>query len=267
MRGVILPVQEKGFFGCAALLTYSILYHEKGQWERNHWSPGRGGVVVAKGNVRVVLASEHARVRDFLGGLVEGEAGVEVIGQAHNAVKAVSMARSLRPDIAVIDCHLPHGVGLDTVPLSRASGLDAAQAISSQMPETRVILVNNLDSLAQVGRRAGPSAAAYCIANKGTCVLLSSGHLFADLAESGAPLMASIEVRPAALQQKVTHASEMVVFFGALAFGGGLALTLTMWLAPIGLPLAILGAATVAGGLVARVAASLWQRVRGQSGR
>lgn len=222
---------------------------------------------MAKGNVRVVLASEHAQVRDFLGGLVEGEEGVEVIGQAHNAVKAVALARSLRPDVAVIDCHLPHGIGLDAVPLSRASGLDAAQAISAQMPETRVILVNNLDSLAQAGRRSSQDAvAAFCIANKGTCVLLSSGHLFPDLAEPGIPLMASIEARPgAALQQKVTHASEMVVFFGALAFGGGLALTLTMWLAPIGLPLAILGAATAAGGLLAKVAASLWRRARGQA--
>src|SRR3990170_4440534 len=93
-------------------------------------------------NIRVILASGNPSVRHFLRGAVEGEPGTTVIGQAENATKALVMARNLRPDIAIIDSYLPHSVSLETVPLSRIGGLDAAQAAFEEIPNLRVVLLN-----------------------------------------------------------------------------------------------------------------------------
>ena len=64
-------------------------------------------------------------------------AGLSVmgVGEVENATKALTLAKTLRPDIAVIDSCLPNAVGLDVSPI-----------IYEQMPEVRVILVNNLDA-------------------------------------------------------------------------------------------------------------------------
>ena len=63
-----------------------------------------------------------------------------------NVTKALILARNLRPDIAIIDCYLPYVIGLDALPPSRIGGLDTAQTISQGIPNTRVILLNNLDT-------------------------------------------------------------------------------------------------------------------------
>ena len=99
-----------------------------------------------KQGVRVFLASEHSYVRDFLSEVIEQEDGVDIIGQAQDARQALTLTRNLRPDVAVIDSYLPHDAGLDTIPMSRINGLDTAQAISQEMPNTRVILLSNPES-------------------------------------------------------------------------------------------------------------------------
>ena len=73
-------------------------------------------------NVRVIVASEYPEVRHFLSEVVEEQGGAIIIGQAENATKALTLARSLGPDGANVDSNLPRAIGLDTVPLSRIDG-------------------------------------------------------------------------------------------------------------------------------------------------
>ncbi len=99
-----------------------------------------------KQKVHVLLASEYSQVRDFLSEVIEQEDGVDIIGQAQDARHALTLTRNLRPDVAVIDSYLPHDAVLDSIPLSRINGLDTAQAIFKEMPNTRVILLSNPES-------------------------------------------------------------------------------------------------------------------------
>ncbi|MBI2860746.1 MAG: response regulator [Chloroflexi bacterium] len=210
-------------------------------------------------NVRVVLASESPQVRNFLRQLVERENGVEVVGQAKNAVGVLTLVGNLSPDVAVIDCHLPHSISLDTIPLSRISGLDAAQGIRQIMPNTKVILLNNLDKASLLGGSAHPDMGIYTLESGGASIALGPDRL----AEETYPLFASLGVKPeAAMQQKVTSAGDKVIFFGALAFAGGWLLTITVAFAPVGAPLALLGGVTVALGLAAKLAVSLWRKAK-----
>lgn len=79
--------------------------------------------------MRVLLAEDHQIVRQGVRGLLE-KAGHEVVGEASDGQEAVKLARTLFPDIAVLDVAMP-----------RLNGLDTAREIRSLSPKTRTILL------------------------------------------------------------------------------------------------------------------------------
>src|SRR3972149_4209030 len=96
-------------------------------------------------NVRVLLASENPGTRSILRRIVETEDRAVIVAEAENGARALSLARSLRPDVVLIDSCLPSIVGLDNIPLSREGGLDVAQSISEEIPNMHVVLLNSLN--------------------------------------------------------------------------------------------------------------------------
>jgi CheY-like chemotaxis protein len=78
--------------------------------------------------------------------VVRDEPGAAVAGEAKSGAEATTLARELRPDVALLDFHLPRAIGLDSVRLSRINGLDAAQTINAEVPGTRVVLLTDLDT-------------------------------------------------------------------------------------------------------------------------
>lgn len=56
--------------------------------------------------IRLIIADDHAVVREGLVALLEEEADLEVIGQAGNGTEAVALVRQHRPDIALLDITL-----------------------------------------------------------------------------------------------------------------------------------------------------------------
>lgn len=208
-------------------------------------------------NMRVMLASEHPDVQHFLRGVVEQEDGV-IVGQAENATKALTLARQLRPDVALVDCYLPHTVGLDSVALSRIGGLDAAQAISQESPKTRVVLIPNLseESLSQQawGHNNG---AFFAVKTNGSTIPFALQALYQKVALSDSVIFANVEMKPRVIPRQQSRLTDKAIFFGGLSFVGGWFLVLTIFLAPLGIGLAAAGAATMLLGLVGKLAASL----------
>jgi len=216
-----------------------------------------------KENVRVIVASEYPEVRNLLNELARREPGAVVVGQAENGIKATSLARRLRPDVAMLDCHLPHTVGADTIPLSRVSGLDAALVISHEVRNTRVILLSNLDS--DVFREQGLNLAlgAY-LSNQsaGATSSLTLREVSNKTLHPGAVVFANVEAREQkSLSQRVIEGSDKAIPLGGLAIFGGLCLILTMVFAPVGIVLASAGAAALLLGVAGKVATSMWSRV------
>jgi two-component system response regulator NreC len=78
---------------------------------------------------RVLLADDHQIVRQGLRGILVA-AGHEVIGEASDGREALKLARTLNPDIAVLDLSMP-----------LLNGLDAAREMRRLAPDIKIILL------------------------------------------------------------------------------------------------------------------------------
>ena len=65
--------------------------------------------------MRILIADDSAVVRERLISLLTDLHGIEVIGQAEDAMEARSMAEKLRPDVAILDLRMPKGSGADVL--------------------------------------------------------------------------------------------------------------------------------------------------------
>ncbi len=80
--------------------------------------------------IRVLLADDEQLIRTALATLVGLEDDVEVVGQAASGPEAVAVARSVGPDVAVLDLQMP---GLD--------GIEVAAALREAVPGCGVVIV------------------------------------------------------------------------------------------------------------------------------
>ncbi|HHV77464.1 MAG TPA: response regulator transcription factor [Syntrophothermus lipocalidus] len=78
--------------------------------------------------VRVLIADDHALVREGLRRLLELDERIEVVGEAGDGQGAINLARKYRPDVILMDVNMP---GTD--------GVTATQVIKKEMPETDII--------------------------------------------------------------------------------------------------------------------------------
>lgn len=84
--------------------------------------------------IRVLLADDHALVREGTRRLLETESDVEVVAEAASGEEAIEAVLRLHPDIAIMDIAMP-GMG----------GIEATRAIKVHAPETAVLVLSAYD--------------------------------------------------------------------------------------------------------------------------
>jgi two-component system response regulator NreC len=82
------------------------------------------------GPIRVLVADDHAMVRQSLRYLLEAQPGLEEQGEAANGREAVEMAEKLQPDVILMDTIMP---GLN--------GIEATRQIRRRLPKTKVLML------------------------------------------------------------------------------------------------------------------------------
>jgi two-component system, NarL family, response regulator LiaR len=88
--------------------------------------------VTTSDSIRVLLVDDHAIVRKGVRALLHTEEGIEVVGEAENGHRAVSLAEALRPDVILMDLVMP---GID--------GVEAIRRIIGRQSEARIVVVTS----------------------------------------------------------------------------------------------------------------------------
>ncbi len=82
--------------------------------------------------IRILLADDEHLIRGALAALLALEDDLEVVAQAATGEQALSMARALKPDVAVIDLQMP---GMD--------GVSVAKTLTDELPGCRTMIVTS----------------------------------------------------------------------------------------------------------------------------
>jgi len=78
--------------------------------------------------VRVLIADDHVALRRSLIRALQSDAGMEVVGEAGDGGMAVELAKTLNPDIVIMDVVMP-----------LVNGIDATRQIMADCPHTQII--------------------------------------------------------------------------------------------------------------------------------
>jgi signal transduction histidine kinase len=99
--------------------------------------------------IRVLLADDHAMVRQGLRSVLESYHDVQVIGEAQDGMQAVELAQALQPDVVVMDVNMP-----------RLDGIQATSRVKREHPATVVIglSVHGARQVEEAMHQAGASA-------------------------------------------------------------------------------------------------------------
>jgi DNA-binding NarL/FixJ family response regulator len=102
--------------------------------------------------IRILLADDHPVVRDGLRGMLAGEDGFEVVGEAASGAEAVAVCGRERPDVVLMDLQMPE-----------MDGATATAEITARFPETRVLVLTTYDTDADILRAVEAGATGYLL--------------------------------------------------------------------------------------------------------
>lgn len=111
---------------------------------------GRTPPTAGLGRVRILLADDHALVREGLAAILACEPGFQVVEQASDGREAVSKAERLEPDIVLLDL---------TMPL--LNGVEAARHILQKNPRARILVLSMHEELEYAAKALESGASGY----------------------------------------------------------------------------------------------------------
>jgi two-component system, NarL family, response regulator len=84
--------------------------------------------------IRVLVADDHAGMREGIGAMINGQSDMVVAGEAADGQDAVEKFKSFQPDVTIMDFNLPI-----------VSGADAIKTIRAEFPEARFLVITAMN--------------------------------------------------------------------------------------------------------------------------
>jgi len=113
--------------------------------------------------IRVLLVDDHALFRSGIKALLSRQSDFEVVGEAGDGLEGVKRAAALRPDVVLMDLHMP---GM--------SGREAVKLLSEEVPEARVVMLTVSEDAEDLLETLQAGAHGYLLKNIDTEFLLQS---------------------------------------------------------------------------------------------
>ncbi len=102
--------------------------------------------------IGILIVDDHPVVRAGLVGILAGEPDLRVVGEASSAAEAVTAARTLRPDVVLMDLRMPGG-----------DGVIATAGVLAEHPSARVVVLTTYETDADILRAVEAGAAGYLL--------------------------------------------------------------------------------------------------------
>jgi DNA-binding NarL/FixJ family response regulator len=106
-------------------------------------------MVASPTQIRVLSVDDHVLIREGIAALIANQKDLRLVGEASNGREAIEQFRSHRPDVTLMDLHMPE-----------MNGIDALIAIRSEFPDARIIVLTTYagDALCKRAMTAGAQA-------------------------------------------------------------------------------------------------------------
>ncbi len=102
--------------------------------------------------IRILLADDHAVVREGLSSLIRLKPDMEVVGEAADGIEVVNMARDLQPDVILLDMVMP-----------RQNGLEAIQQLKREQNPARILVLSSFAQDEQIFPAIKAGASGYLL--------------------------------------------------------------------------------------------------------
>jgi len=102
--------------------------------------------------IRILAVDDHPLLRDGIASVIEGQADMELVGEAANGLEAVELCLAKRPDITLMDIQMP-----------LMNGIDATIAIRQAWPEALIVVLTTYKGDVQARRALEAGAAGYLL--------------------------------------------------------------------------------------------------------
>lgn len=102
--------------------------------------------------ITILLADDHAILRQGLRRILESYPGFQVVAEAATGTQAVDLAREFEPDVAIVDVAMPE-----------LNGLEATAQILKRVPRTAVLILSMYNDARYVARALKTGARGYLL--------------------------------------------------------------------------------------------------------
>jgi DNA-binding NarL/FixJ family response regulator len=102
--------------------------------------------------IRILTVDDHPLLRKGIAALVNGEPDLKLVAEASNGKEAIAAFRSHKPEITLMDLQMPE-----------MDGLEAIEAIRTEFPEARIIVLTTYSGDTQVLRALKAGARGYVL--------------------------------------------------------------------------------------------------------
>ena len=104
--------------------------------------------------IRVMIVDDHPLMRAGLAGEINAQSDMRVVSEAEDGNEAVASFRLHRPDVTLMDLRMP-----------KLGGIEAIEAIRSQYPQSRIVVLTTASGDVQVLRAIKAGAMGYLLKN------------------------------------------------------------------------------------------------------